>query len=339
MRSVRYLLVVLPLVVGWADVARGEPPPVEESDRERARQLFDEANQFGKRGDYRKAKSSLAAAWALVKSWDIAVNLGTAELKLGQHRDAAEHLAWGVREGSIKVGETDEAVIKSRGLLAQAAMRVGTVKLSVDQPGATVLVDDKFVARSPLADPLYVEPGAHVISAHPNDSGAGPVDVHIQIGAGEVQDRFLRLRLPGPESPSPLGTSDQPADAGAKSMKARTIVAIGGGLLTAVAAGVALAYTLKASSARSDADDIKTRLGAGNCDQPSELCNRLVDAQQRRTDANLVATPTWITAGVLGAATLGTFLFWPKDSSNAAGTVAGVFVRVGPTSVALQGAF
>jgi hypothetical protein len=337
MRSVRHLLVILPLVVGWADVARGEPPAVEESDRERARQLFDEANQFGKRGDYRKAKSSLSAAWALVKSWDIAVNLGTAELKLGQHRDAAEHLAWGVREGSIKVGETNEAVIKSRGFLAQAAMRVGTVKLSVDQPGATVLVDDQFVARSPLPDPVYVEPGAHVISAHSNDSGAAPVDVRIQIGAGEVQDRFLRLRPPSTDSPSPLGTSDPPT--GAKSMNPQTIVAIGGGMLTAVAAGVALAYTLKATGARSDADDIKSEIGSGNCDEPSALCNRLAEAQQRRADANHVATPAWITAGVLGAATLGTFLLWPRDSSPAGARVAGVVVRLSPTSIALQGSF
>jgi hypothetical protein len=339
MLLVRHVMVVLPLLVGWVDVAHADPPSVGESDRERARQLFEEANQFGRRSDFRKAKSSLSAAWALVKSWDIAVNLGTAELKLGHYRDAAEHLAWGVREGSIRMGESNEAVVKSRALLAQAAMRVGTVKLGVDQPGATVLVDEQFVGKSPLLDPVYVEPGSHRISAHPSDPGAAPGEVPIEIGAGEIRDLMLKLSATS-NGASSRGPSDTPIVATNRSgLKTRTIVAIGGGALTAIAAGIALTYTLKASSAQSDADGFKARIIPGNCDQASDLCNQLADAQANRTDANRIATPAWIAAGVVGAATLGTFLLWPKDSRGDASTTGGVFLQAGPTSIALHGSF
>ncbi len=333
MRVARYLALLLAVLLMTARV--------EASDRERARQLFDEAVQSGKRGDHRTARSSLAAAWALVKSWDIAMNLGAAELKLGQYRDAAEHLAWGIREGSIKVGESDEAVIKARSLLAQAAIHVGTIKLAIDQTGASVMVDDQFVGRSPLPDPIYVDPGTHVIMARGSGTGAVPIDMRLDINAGQVQDRVVRL-LPRTTEGSPGSTTiDSPsATRGASGLKPKTVIALAGGVLTAGSLAIAVVYTAKGSSAQSDADTLLAQAGPGGCERGSDLCSRLADAQARRIDANQVRDVAWIATGLLGASTAAVVLLWPKESTtSSAFTPRRWSVGVGPSSLTFRASF
>src|SRR5690349_19131173 len=131
-RSLLLLAVPLWSLVPRTSAAQAEPGPmphIGEAERDQARHLYDEAIQYGKRGEYRKAKASLSAAWALLKSWEIAVNLGSAEIRLGQYRAAAEHLAWGIRDGATKEGENYGPVLKAKTLLTEAAAHIGQLKL------------------------------------------------------------------------------------------------------------------------------------------------------------------------------------------------------------------
>src|SRR4051812_35204786 len=51
-------------------------------------------------GDTARAYTLLVKAWSLKRHFQVAANLGLTELDLGKHRDAAEHLAYFLREAT-----------------------------------------------------------------------------------------------------------------------------------------------------------------------------------------------------------------------------------------------
>jgi tetratricopeptide (TPR) repeat protein len=322
-RSLLLLPVVLWSFVPRTSAAEPEPGPmpahIGEAERDQARHLYDEAIQYGKRGEYRKAKASLSAAWALLKSWEIAVNLGSAEMRLGQYRDAAEHLAWGIRDGSMKEGEHYGPLVKAKTLLTEAAAHVGQLKLVADEPNASIFVDDDVVGKSPLVDPLYLDPGTHVVTARPANSERASLKLEVRIQAGDALERYLRFstthasveRASESADPAPVPAA-APRDSSL--FEPRTAVPMTLGGLAAISSGVALAFTIKGSAANASATDWAMRTG-GNCDSPTPACNGLADARERRNDANRIANVAWVGAGVFGVATLATVLFWPKTAS------------------------
>jgi len=296
------------------------PVHIGEAERDQARHLYDEAIQYGKRGEYRKAKASLSAAWALLKSWEIAVNLGSAEIRLGLYRDAAEHLAWGIRDAASKEGDNYAPLVKAKTLLTEAAAHVGQVTLLADEPGASIFVDEDVVGKSPLVDPLYLDPGAHVITARPSNADRASLKLEVRVQPGDALERYLRFaatrasagmaRESAEAAPAPPAASH---DGGLLEPRAVVPIALGG--LTAISGGLALAFTIKGSAASASATDWALRTG-GNCDVPTSACSGLADARERRNDANRIANVAWVGAGMFGVATLATLLLWPKSSSS-----------------------
>ena len=321
-RSSMLLAVSLLFSVPKTSAAQSEPGPmprIGEAERDQARHLYDEAIQYGKRGEYRKAKASLSAAWALLKSWEIAVNLGSAEIRLGQYRDAAEHLAWGIRDGAVKEGENYGPLLKAKTLLAEAAGHVGQLKLLADEPGASIFVDDDIVGKSPLVDPLYLEPGTHVIMARPANLERSSLTLEVKIQPGDALERYLLSEWRAVLSPNRARARSRRRrplrcrPTGASSNRAPRCRWLWAGSRRSPG-GVALAFTIKGSAANSAATDWAMRTG-GNCDVPSAACNGLADARERRNEANRIANVAWVGAGMFGVATLATVLFWPKGSS------------------------
>jgi hypothetical protein len=313
-----------------------------EAERDQARQLYDEAIQYGRRGDYRKAKASLSAAWSLIRSWEIAVNLGSAEMRLGRYRDAAEHLAWGIRDGAQKEGENCAPLVKAKTLLAEAASHVGQVKLIADEPGASIIVDEEVVGKSPLIDPVYLEPGEHVITALPSSSEKASLKLEVRVQPGDALERYLRFAGTSASTssesaetatPSPLSSS---RDTGV--IEPRVVVPVTLGGLAAVTGGVALAFTIKGSAANAAAADWAMKTG-GNCDTPSSACSGLADARERRNDANRIANVAWVGAGMFAVATVVTAVFWPKSHSTAAATNLRVLPRDDLQGVVVTGMF
>jgi hypothetical protein len=333
-RSLLLLIVPMLSFLPTTSAARCEPsvPAVRvgEAEREQARHLYDEAIQYGKRGEYRKAKASLVAAWSLIKTWEIAVNLGSAEMRLGQYRSAAEHLAWGIRDGAAKEGENCGPLIKAKSLLAEAAAHVGQVKIVADEPGASILVDEEVVGKSPLADPLFLDPGEHVITVLPANPERVSLKLEVKVQPGDALERYLRFAAstarPREEESAPVFTPPPPEG---NLLQPRTLVPITLGGLTAISGGVALAFTIKGSAANAAATDWALRTG-GNCDVQTTACEGLADARERRNDANRIANAAWVGAGMFGVATLVTAFFWPK----AASPTASAKVRFAPRAAA-----
>ncbi|WP_155798990.1 PEGA domain-containing protein, partial [Sorangium cellulosum] len=155
-----------------------------------ARQARDAGRWVEAEAAYALALKAADAAWTTdAERAEIAAELGLCELALGMYRDAASHLAQGLRHRdalrSGLAGRAEEG-------LKKAESRVVTFYLGVSPPDAEVLVDGKALGRPAPTYELFLEPGHHTVRAR--------LDGHTEVlSAFEGQagkDSSLTLKLP-----------------------------------------------------------------------------------------------------------------------------------------------
>ncbi|WP_155798163.1 hypothetical protein [Sorangium cellulosum] len=275
-------------------------------------------------GRWPDAYAAYLEAWRLKRHFQIAANLARAELKLGKHRDAAEHIAFFLREAE-GVSEPDRAL--GRQMLDEAKAHLATLKVVVSRAGATVLVDGVPVGTSPLGREVYVEPGERRLEARLQGEIPAQTSAALAPGASqEVELRFAERAAAGAVQPaaprrSPAAPRRPPAapDHGASGPSTALIAA--GGAATVLAAGTAVVLRVFADrSARSGSDAAVP--GADSCysnGPPALHYTRCLVVDEHRTEAvslRNASTGVFIAAGVLGAATVGYALY---GSSRAGG--------------------
>jgi len=311
-----------------------------------ARKRFQEGVAAADARNYEAARVAFQQAYALKPHPSVLRNLGQAELKTGHYLDAARHLSTFIRDTTFGTPAERESAKKS---LAEAETKIGRLLLEVDVAGAEIAVDGEMSGRSPLgADPIYVEPGQRVVRVQKDG-----YDLYEQTQAFEP-DRVIRLKValrptgpapteaaavsrvpptlvepvvvapppdrthPAPPSSAPV-TRDHVERGGTE---ARTVVLISGAGLTVLAAGFGVGFAIQgnsldeeASAQRAQISEVfgETACAAGS--PSNRACAKLNDTLERRNRSNAIAQGSFIAAGVLGAATVATFLFWPKQSS------------------------
>src|SRR6185436_14978845 len=129
---------------------------------EQARQLYKDGVREAGRGRWEKARRLFLEAFRLRPHFQIAFNLGQAELQIGEFSKAAEHLDFFLRTVQDVAAQERQ---KARLMLDEAERQVATLVLSTNQAGAEVLVDGVSVGTTPLGRDVFVAPGRHVIEA------------------------------------------------------------------------------------------------------------------------------------------------------------------------------
>ncbi|HTN88958.1 MAG TPA: PEGA domain-containing protein [Sorangium sp.] len=291
---------------------------------DKVRELFDEGVKAANAGRWSDAHVSFLAAWRLKEHYQIASNLGVAELKLGKHREAAEHLAWYLREApTTKVEQRRRAEAS----LKEALAKVASVTVQVEPAGAEVTVDGAAVGKAPLKLPVFLAPGEHEIGARLD--GYVPAKRAVTAKAGVTETVSLRLvgQTMGPadravNGPVVPGTPANPRDTSGPSKP----LLYTGMALTGVAAGLGVVFGIVSLNNESAADDLHAELetegGEYACDAPEreDRCNRLWD---HRVDAWTYTKAAWGSFGgaaVIGAATF--IYYWTASpGSNTAARV------------------
>jgi len=339
-------LVGVVLLVVWALPASADPP---NEQIKVARKRFQEGVAAADARNYEAARVAFQQAYALKPHPSVLRNLGQAELKTGHYLDAARHLSTFIRDTTFGTAVERESAKKS---LVEAESKIGKLILEVDVPGAEVAVDGELAGRSPLgADPVYVEPGQRIVRVQKDG-----FDLYEQTQSFEP-DRVIRLKValrpsgplpteaasvsrtsptliepvliaPPPDRSRSLSatpvqpTSDKIERSG---VETRTIVVISGASLTALAAGFGIGLSLQGASLDDDAAtqraQIAQQYGLGGCgpsNNTARACVKLDDTLDRRNRANSIAQGAFIAAGVLGAATLVSFLLWPRSQTKVA---------------------
>jgi hypothetical protein len=259
--------------------------------------LYDQGLKASRTGQWEKARKALLAAFERAPHFQIAANLGRAELMAGKPRDAAEHLSFFLREAK---DVRDEDRLAAEKMLSSAKAKVGTVAIQVDTEGAVVLVDGQKVGTSPLAGPVFVEPGNRRVEAQ--KEGRSPASQALQVAAGsepKVEFKLTSTVNPAME-PGPAPTPQAPLrEAGSQRSKALIGAGIGVSAgLVAVGAATAIGAALTEQASLHDWD-------SGHCTSTNPSCAKNFDAQEdRRFYLGNTAVWAFAGAGVVAGATV-----------------------------------
>ena len=303
---------------------------------------FQRGKLLYKSGNKREAYEALTAAWALKKSYDIASNLGSVELTLGKARDAAEHFAYAIRTFPATGSKKQLGQVKK--LFDDARTQVGALVIKVSVEGAEVLVDGKAVGRAPLADEVYVDPGARSVEARLGgyetatqavQVATGPVQevtvalvsvaagvvgaprAAVDAGVGETREVALPLnKKEGPVVPPPLVVERRPL----WPVVVGGVLAVGG---LAAGAGLTVAANGKASDVAMLQAGLHKSGGHYPCaGVPAPNCTILRDTAARQQFMSDAAFTSFLAGGTLALATVGLgawTVLKPKDSQPSLG--------------------
>ncbi|KYF84783.1 hypothetical protein BE17_27710 [Sorangium cellulosum] len=313
---------------------RAKPGPSEESERDRAVRDFQEGRRAHVAGRLEEAEFFYLRAWARLKSYDIATNLGQVQLQLNKPASAAKYLAFGVRTVGPEIDP--ERLARMQALLAEAKAQVGTLRVRVTNVrDAEVLVDGQRLPAEEMKHELYVEPGQHVLVIR----RAGYEDTVRQLTTVPEGTEEITIELK-PKAAMGRGAAGAPVngEANAKAAAAERrgqeprswgpVIALG--VASAAGLGLAVGFTVASNTASSDARAQRQailRVGAGCSHAPSALADRC--AQLARTTARSerlrdFAGVTYVASGTVALAALVVAL-WPRT-----GAPQGSVVRVVP---------
>ncbi|HEX9621699.1 MAG TPA: PEGA domain-containing protein [Polyangiaceae bacterium] len=260
--------------------------------------------------------------WAEQQTYDVAVSLGQAELHLERHREAAEHVDWGLRH--LPPREKPGVVQGARDILDRAKQHVTVVRVTVEPEGAEITVDGKTVGSAPLGFDLYVEPGSHSISARA--AGFEPADETFEARPGDGRVVTLRLRpasaSTGPEYTPHATDMTPPPREPRPASSARPVVLWTGVAVTTIAVTAGIVFAINRSSANADAEDLRRRaeaeLGQNPCANASTapVCRELEEKLDDRNDAARLANISFGAGIVAGVATAVTWLAWPSKTTD-----------------------
>ncbi|MEP6652623.1 MAG: PEGA domain-containing protein [Myxococcales bacterium] len=138
------------------------PPPASPTDAKKAaaREKLVAGDRLLKQGEFQQALAAFKEAYVLFPSAKIHYNFGLAYQGMGriaEALDAFDAFLEGAPDAQPEVRERARATLE--GLMGQ----VGTVRVTADLDGASVIVDGRDVGKTPLARNLRLDPGPHLL--------------------------------------------------------------------------------------------------------------------------------------------------------------------------------
>ena len=112
-------------------------------------------------GDFKNALAKFQKAQDLSKDVRLSWNIAACEKNLRHYTRVLAAVEDHKKEGGALL--TDQDRLDAEDLAKTVRTLVSTIKLTVEEPGADVFVDDEKVATSPLTAPLLVDAGARKI--------------------------------------------------------------------------------------------------------------------------------------------------------------------------------
>lgn len=259
----------------FGSTSRADEGPLSDT----ARELFVKGVKAFEHGQWEQCRAALLAAFAIKPHAQVAGNLADCELKLGKHREAAEHAWFSLRV--LRPDAPSERRASIEAMLKEAQAKVGTLRIVVED--AEVLVDGRPVGRAPLAGPVFVEPGRHAIEAlRAGDTSARAT---VEAAAGETREVVLAFKKSeGPAKPIVIGGA---ATAG-----------------VALVAGVVLLGVSAAKAKTASELQDKVRKAGGCVDDSAGDCADLHSAGTARAALGNAGFWTVLAGGTVGVVTL-----------------------------------
>jgi hypothetical protein len=280
-------------------------------------------------GNLEAARSAFTKAYEIDPQPTVALSLAEVEMKLGLYQDAAQH--WLVFLQRAPADNSERSV--AQGQLAECRRHLGRAKITVSATPAELFVDGRAIGQAPQSEELWLSPGQHTFSVRSSRGQAADQKVAIVAGELSTIDFVVEQAAVGsPASTAPRSAPIHPTREPPRDSGARTPVLITGAALTAVALGAGVYFTVSANAAASDISDLRTEtrqfgdpvfVASGSQCNPAapmrpSACDDLADRIDDHDDAKRLAIGSFVVSGILGAATVATYLLWPAGDGNAA---------------------
>jgi len=329
------LTVLAVLMVARAASAQPAPTPEEV---QQAQVRWNEGKTYFDAGNFEAARVAFKQAYTVFPHAAFLQNLGEAELRSGRNVEAARHFTAFLRSSSSGSPAQRELAKKS---LARAAERLGSIIVSANIDDAEIRVDDELVGRSPLGSfPWYVEPGRHLVTARKDGylDGAERIDVavgppravHVRVqrvvsGTSEAPREEAKPVAAAAVASKPAGTEETPppkappptSDSQRSAIPARTVVLLSGAALTIAAAAVGTVYAFRAEADATRINNALAKIPQGSTDycyepmgETQAFCNAYQNELAKQHADQRVRDIAFVTAGVLGVATVATVFLW-----------------------------
>lgn len=308
---------VMAACIGTGALAHAQPTT---DPSQRATELYKKGNELYDKAKYADAETMYRAAFELRQSFEIAGNLGDVEMIQGKPREAAEHLAFALREFPPSGKPAQKEALQKRH--REATNLIGTVKITVNVPNAEIQIDGKVVGKSPIEYELYVDRGERLIEARL--VGHEPAKETIAATSGSTHDVSLTLKKIEKPKPQPKpALPEEGADKGPP--KKNTIIIIGGAMVSVAALATGIGLTVAANGKAEDAQAMKKALQDRNaplCNAylPSDVetanqCNAL---RQTASDIDSFSNTAVVAYVIGGLAATGTaiYAFWPTPKNR-----------------------
>jgi tetratricopeptide (TPR) repeat protein len=306
----------------------------------RAAELFELGRAAAARKDWQRAFELFHESYELSPSHDTAANLGHTALKLERPDQAARYLSRALQTfpptGNKKKRDQLEHYVQL------ATRHVETVRLDVTPAEAEIVVDGKPMGRaSKLIEEggaVFLAPGRRSVQALLD--GYTPRTESVVAEAGG--ERTLRIALvpaatattesstqePSPPPATAPHDASAPGDPRANGRSDPNLLPpalIGGGIALA-SLGLGIGFSVAASSATSDADDLERTLGddtsCGAGTPFADPCAALRDRREAADNRRNIATVAFVGAGVAAVGTVAYVLWASSESRRGAARVA-----------------
>ena len=291
-----------------SSAAAGAEPPEMIDGTDELQKLYMEGDAALKRLAFTEAEQLFAKAWAQSKSFDVAAKLGETKLNMGKHREAAQYLAFAVRNALPSTRPQRRDRIKK--WLDEAKQKLASVKLSASVVEARFSIDGASLDPIFYGPEIYVDPGKHTFEA--NSDGFVPASSEVEMKAGEIYVVTLAMERPAPKGvptgpPPPPGT---PWPAAAMGAAGGVAVIVGVVLVGLAESKKNEAYDLARNTLSAEGNPRCTRGGT----DPVELVDRCAQVRTAAADADTFGNAgmgALIGAGVLIAGATAYMLFRP----------------------------
>lgn len=273
--------------------AKGASPPPARVERDAikaaASDLYERGAKAMDEQRWDDCRASFLAAWNIDRYYQIAGNLAACEAKLGRYADAAEHIAFALREMPDTAPQERRALAQK--LMGEVRAKVAEVTIRSNKTGAEISLDDRVVGRSPLATAIFVEPGAHTVEAKLDGAVAR---TKVNATGGGTHEAVLTLL-----DPAPPDTGGPRTELWATGAGVAGAALLAGGILI----GVAEAKKSEAERLRSDL----LASGGGKACAPPDAdarCDDLTSALSTRKTLGNAGVWTLIGGGAIAASTV-----------------------------------
>lgn len=142
--------------------------------------------------DWEAALSLYQAAYEAYPDPQIYYPIAQAEQRLGRHVDALLHYQQLLEEGKDLGSQLRDQVQRH---IIEVKRQLGAVVVETEVEGASVSIDGKPMARTPMSQPVFVEPGAHTLAV--SRDGYTPIEEKIDLKPGkQLRKRVELKRMP-----------------------------------------------------------------------------------------------------------------------------------------------